>query len=428
MFKLQIIAISVAILLAVAALLIFSGILPGFRPTSPSESGEISFWGAMPKELANLLVSDFNKRFKNIKVNYRELKSDTYIIELVNALASGAGPDVFILPQEQILKQKDKIFILDSTTYPLRAYRDSFLDLAEIYVMPEGIVGLPIEIDPLVLYWNRDLFRNSGLAKPPSDWNEFSEAARALKTVEGQKIITAGAALGEFSNIKNAKDILALLMLQNGNKIVDPETLKPVFGERGQVLSPGEEALLFFISFSDPKKETYTWSKSQPEALSAFASGRLAMYLGFASDIESILALNPHLNFDVSEVPQISGRTKATIAQSSALAVLKQSKNIPTALTFIYDLTGFNGQDILAKNSFKAPAIRSMFVKSQKDPVAEIFYQSAVRSLAWLDLDPEETRAIWQEMAESVLSGSKRINQAVMDAQRKFEALTPKTN
>lgn len=427
MFKLQIIALSVAILLGVAALLIFAGILPGLNP-APAESGEISFWGTMPEKLAQVLISDFNQRFKDIKVNYRELKPDAYIADLVNALASGAGPDVFLLPSEQILKQKDKVVILNSTVYPLRAYRDNFADIAEIYALPEGIVGLPFEIDPLALYWNRDLFRNAGLAKPPSDWNEFSEAAIKLKTADGQKIITAGAALGEFANIKNAKDILAMLMLQNGNKILDPETLKPVFGLRGAVLSPGEEALLFFISFSDPKKETYTWNKSQPEALSAFASGRLAMYLGFASDIESILALNPHLNFDVAATPQISGKPKTTFAKSSALAVLKQSQNIPAALTFIYDLTGFNQQELLAKNSFKAPALRSVLAKSQKDPVLETFYQSAVRSLGWLDPDPGKTRAIWQEMSESVLSGSKRINQAVTDAQRKFEALMPKTN
>lgn len=427
MFKLQIIAISVAILLAIAALLIFAGILPGLAP-APAETGEIALWGTMPEKLAQLLISDFNQRFKDIKVNYRELKPEAYISELVNALASGAGPDVFLLPQEQILKQKDKVVILDSTVYPLRAYRDNFADLAEIYARPEGIVGLPFEIDPLVLYWNKDLFRNAGLAKAPADWNEFSDAARALKTIEGQKIITAGAAMGEFANIKNAKDILAMLVLQNGNKIMDPETLKPVFGLRGAVLSPGEEALLFFISFSDPKKETYTWNKSQPEALSAFAGGRLAMYLGLASDIENILTLNPHLNFDVSEVPQISGRPKTTLAKSSALAVVKQSQNIPAALTFIYDLTGFNQQELLAKNSFKAPALRTALAKPQKDPVLTVFYQSAIRALGWLDPDPVESRAIWQEMSESVLSGSKRINQAVLDAQRKFETLTPKTN
>ena len=429
MNALQISVIAAAVVLAVTALLIFAGILPGFRPTSPDESGEISFWGTLPAESVRLLISDFGQRFKSIKVNYREVPEDAYMAELLNALASGTGPDVFILPQEQILKHKDKIYALDSSAYPVRAFKDNFFASSEIFIRPEGIIGLPFQIDPLVLYWNRDLFRNAGLAKTPSTWDEFSETSNKLKTVQGQKIITAGSALGEFSNNQNAKDILALLILQTGNKIVDPETLKPVFGERGAVLSPAEEALLFFMSFSDPRKETYTWSKSQPEALEAFASGRLAMHIGYATEIEKILALNPHLNFDVSEAPQINGsKTQGTFGRTSALVVAKQSQNRAAALTFIYDLTSPGEQNILAQNSYSAPALRSVFAAAQKDPVLEVFYKSAVKSLSWLDPDPEQTKAVWKEMTESALSGAKRINQAVSDAQRKFEALIPREN
>jgi len=429
MNTLQIIVIAAAVVLAITALLIFSGVLPGFRQTSPAESGEVSFWGTMPKELAGLLISDFNKRFQNIKVNYREVPEGAYIAELLNALASGAGPDVFILPQEQIFKHKDKIYALDSSVYPARAFKDNFLASSEIFISQEGIIGLPFQIDPLVLYWNRDLFRNAGLAKTPSTWSEFSETSNKLKTVQPQKIITAGSALGEFSNNRNAKDILALLMLQTGNKIVDQETLRPVFGDRGAVLSPAEEALLFFISFADPRKGTYTWSKSQPEAVEAFASGRLAMHLGYATEIEKILALNPHLNFDVAEVPQISGsKIQGTFGKTSALVVAKQSQNRAAALTFIYDLTSPKEQNIVAQNFYGAPALKSVLAVAQKDPVLEIFYRSAVKSLSWLDPDPEQTLAIWKEMSENALSGTKRINQAVSDAQRKFETLMPGEN
>lgn len=409
-------------------MLIFSGILPGFGPNAPGQTGEISFWGTLPSENLSPVLNDFSQRFKNIKVDYREIDPKIYIEELISALASGLGPDVFLLPQDQIIKQKDLVFALDSTTYPLRVFRDNFADLANLYARPEGIVGLPFYIDPLVLYWNRDLFRNAGLVLPPRFWDEFSESAKNLTIRDGQKITQSGAAMGEFSNISQAKDILALLILQTGNKITNPETLRSVFAERAaEALSPAETALLFFVSFSDPIKETYSWNKAQGEAIEAFGGGRLAMYIGYASEIEQILALNPHLDFDASEVPQIrGGKLSASYGRSSALAISRQSANKTTAFTFIYELTGLNAQNLLAKNSFLAPALRSALAEKQENPILDVFYKSAVKSLGWLDPDPVQTKNIWREMTSSVVSGIKRINQAVTEAQRKFETLMPR--
>ncbi|MEK7567151.1 MAG: extracellular solute-binding protein [Patescibacteria group bacterium] len=429
MNKLQIIIITGSIVLAAVALLIFSGIIPGFGFETQGQAGQISFWGTIPGATLAPVLSDFGQRFRNIKVDYREIDSKIYIDELVQALASGQGPDVFILPQDQILKQKDILHFLDSGAYSLRVFKDNFADLAELYVQPEGITALPIQIDPLVLYWNRDLFRNAGQALPPKTWDEFLSSAKTLTIKSGQKITQSGAAMGDFTNIKNAKDILALLMIQDGNKIVDPETLKPVFAERTAALSPAEVALLFFTSFSNPLKENYSWNRAQPEAIEAFGAGRLAMYLGFASDIEKISALNPHLNLAVGIVPQIKGgKLNATYGRSLALAISKQSQNKATALTFIYELTGLESQSLLAKNSFLAPSLRDLLAQKQERPEFGVFYESAIKSLGWLDPEPAETLAIWKEMAESVASGAKRINQATLDAQRKFETLMPKTN
>ena len=36
-----------------------------------------------------------------------------------------------------------------------------------------------------------------------------------------------------------------------------------------------------------------------------FAKGALAMYFGYAGEWAGIKARNPHLNFDIAEVPQI---------------------------------------------------------------------------------------------------------------------------
>ncbi|MBI1957569.1 MAG: extracellular solute-binding protein, partial [Candidatus Niyogibacteria bacterium] len=426
--KLQYIIIAGSIALAVVALLLFTGVIPGFRSGTPSQSGEIAMWGPLPQNYLAPALTDFQNRFQNIRITYREMRSDTYMNALVDAFASGRGPDIFLLPSDQIEKQKERLFVLTSDIYPLRAFRDGFLDSGDIFTAPEGILALPFTTDPLVLYWNRDLFQSAGLAQPPSTWDVFSTDATKLKTLSGATITQAGAALGEFSNIADAKDILSLLMLQTGNPVVNRTTRKAVFAERADGLTAGEEAVLFFNSFSDPRKTSYTWNRTLPEALEAFSAGTLAMYIGFASDLDAILAKNPHLNFDIAEVPQIAGGPiKATYARSYGLAVSKQSRLPAVALTVMYDLTSFNQQKLLAETGITPPVLRTLLSNPPENPALETFYASAIKARTWLDPDPERTRSIFQEMAGSVLSGATRLDTAVRNAQNQINALFPQT-
>ena len=57
-----------------------------------------------------------------------------------------------------------------------------------------------------------------------------------------------------------------------------------------------------------------------------FAKGALAMYFGYASEMSEIKNRNPHLNFDLAEVPQIKGdKSKTSFAKIYALAIMKNS-------------------------------------------------------------------------------------------------------
>ena len=73
MNKLQIIIITGSIALAVIALLIFSGIIPGFGFQTAGQAGQISFWGTVPSSAITPVLSDFGARFRNIKLSKRRV-------------------------------------------------------------------------------------------------------------------------------------------------------------------------------------------------------------------------------------------------------------------------------------------------------------------------------------------------------------------
>lgn len=432
MSKFQIIIIAVFVIVGVVAVLIFAGILPGFKKEGGGAGAEISLWGIFPQQKMAPLISELNEANKDLfKINYSEKKSSAYEKEILNALAVGAGPDIWFLTQDAVLKNKDKVYILPFESYSERNFRDAFIDSAEFLIDSSpptggGIIGFPLAVDPLVLYWNRDLFSTAGIAKPPQYWDEFLTDVQILAEKDAAGNITqAGTALGEFRNVKNAKDILSMLILQAGNPIVKSGTLELVFGEKGTAsLDPAENSLRFFNEFSNPKKASYTWNRALPDSQVAFTNGFLAMYFGYASEINDIREKNPHLNFDISEAPQIrDSRIKATFAKIYSAVISKSSLKRQPAFWALAKLADKDFSKIFSETTGLGSGRRDVLGAGAKDPFLSVVYKSSIMSRTWLEPDPEAVSEIFKNMIESSAAGRARISEAVRMAKAQLEQL-----
>ena len=421
--KLQYIVLGIFAIIVIIAVLILAGILPGIREESELGTDKLIMWGTYPKELFKEIISE--AKDKNLKLEYVEKSPRAYESDLINALASGQGPDIWLLSQDLILKHKDKIAHI-KTALTAREFKDIFIDEGDLLLDKEGIIGLPFIIDPMVLYWNRDLFQAAGIASPPKTWDEFIAISQklTLKDSDGN-IIQSGAGLGVFENIKHSKDIISLLILQTGNPIINPHSLQVTLGEtEGLALNPAESAVRFFTEFSNSQKISYSWHQAMLQSDQAFLTGKLAMYFGYASEYNTLRERNPHLNFDVAEVPQIKdGKVQATFAKMQSLVISKQS-NYPQASWKIVKI--LTEEDIYQKfcdNIFMPPAQRALLLKQPEDPALAVFYKSAVKSRAWLEPNPEMVSNIFQNMIESVNTGRQSVHEAVKDAEAQLGAL-----
>jgi len=282
MSKFQTILTGVFVGVAIIAVLMFAGFLPGFKNKGGAENAaKLTLWGTFNQNKMRPIISALNEKNKiKFSVKYAAKKEGGYANDIVNALAAGKGPDMWIIKQDAVLKNLDKVIILPFGSFSERNFRDAFIDSADAYLFfggnkrggagsapVQGAVGVPIAVDPIVLYWNKDLFSSAGIAKPPEYWDEFlADAGLLTKRDKAGNIIQAGAALGEFTNVKNAKDILSMMIMQLGDKIIDPVSLKVVLGEKDEraLVNPAENAILFFTEFSNPKKSSYTWNRALP--------------------------------------------------------------------------------------------------------------------------------------------------------------------
>ncbi len=413
----------------VLALLIFTGVIPGFGTPKNGFGGEVVLWGTVSENIMRKPIEEFNNQYNKLfSLKYKEKPSATFESDLIEALAAGKGPDLFFLSQDMILKDKDKVFTIPYNSISQRDFKSNFIEEGELYLTDDGVLALPFIINPLVMYWNRDIFSSSGVAREPFFWDEFFTLAPILTTVDRVKNISKSAvALGEFSNITNVKDILSALLFQSGDDIIK-KTSKKVEVVLGDSASgggkPAESALRFFMEFSNSAKPFYSWNKSLPSSKDMFTSGDLAIYFGYAGELSNIIAKNSHLNFSISPIPQIrdSGK-KITFGKMYGLAIAKNSKNQRTAFQAAFLLTDAEFLENFAKITKLPPVRRDLLAKKQTDQYNSVFYESAIMSKGWLDPNPNASYNVFRDMVESVSSGKNRISEAVLDATSEMRRL-----
>lgn len=428
----QIIVLAIFSVFLIIGVLIFSGIikLPGSGENN-GVSGEVVIWGTLPTSYFDKIFSEFNQSHQkeSFSVRYIEKDQSTFDSSLVESIAAGVGPDLVFLPQDLLLRHSSKIYPLSLQTISERDFKNTFIEEGELFFFNGNALAIPFVVDPMMLYWNRDYFSAAGFSKPPQYWEEFFSMIPQLTSKDGAtNIVKSGVAFGESKNISNSKDILAMLIMQAGSKIVAYSPSKGVEVSLSQNntngIQAGEAALRFYSEFSDPVKDHYSWNKSLPSSRSMFLAGDLAMYFGYASEISDLRARNPHLNFDISMVPQTKGASKkTTFGKMHGLAALKSSKNLTTALYIEVLLSQSDFMKNIPTYSYLPPTRRDLLQVRPSDPYLSIFYDAAIISNAWLDPDPKETSIIFANMIDNVVSGRFRPQEAVSDAASQLERL-----
>ena len=436
----QIIFISVCIILMVAGVLVLS--FGGTKKNASESSGpEVIIWGTEDAQRINSIISKFNNpSVVGINATYVQKDKEDFNQTLLEALATDRGPDVILVSVEDILHYQDKILTIPFDTLSERTFRDIFIEQGELLRTDMGFLGMPFSIDPLVLYWNRDLFTIHDKTAPPSNWNTVVSLVPEMRDIsEDLTVFEAVISLGDYRNVNNAKAILSALMLQSGtpittltyNKGLKRLNLSSKLSIPGNstLLPPTVAALNFYTQFADPLSKVYSWNRSLPHSLDMFTSDDLAMYIGFGSEDELIRSKNPNLNFDIAVLPQSGiNAVPVTYGNMQAFAILSSSENQPGAYRAISSLTGSNFLELYAEESGLPPVRRDLLSTVPGNVKGSVLYKSALYSRGFLDPNPGKTSSIFQTMVESVLSGRMSSQEAVLNANNQFDLLVDEFN
>jgi len=216
----QAVILAIFAVFTILGFLIFAGIIPTpFDDKQKNIGGSVTVWGVIPEKSFKNTLKEFNKGNKDkFTVTYFSIPQGSFDRTLVEALASNRGPDLILLPQNLIIRHTDKIFPISYESMSLRTFQDTYVEEGELYIRSFGILGLPFSVDPLVMYWNRDMFQSAGLVRPPQFWDEFF-TINSLMTVKDETFNATkrGTAKIIIININGRRNSMLFLVIRLTN-------------------------------------------------------------------------------------------------------------------------------------------------------------------------------------------------------------------
>ena len=358
---------------------------------------KLEYWRAVDSsdDFAEIIAA-FKAQYPYVSINVTNFQYEEYEDALTNAWLQGEGPDIYSVPNDWVGKYKEYATPMPAyvntvtvniterlgkkeiyqnkqklKTLSLQELQNQYVDVVyDDVVFPDKeektedvIYGLPLSVDTLALYYNKDILNQAQIINPPRAWDEFVDQVLSTTAinVDGQ-IVRAGAALGGTENIPRYTDIVSLLMMQNGARMAN-KTGSVNFTHASETQSgyfPGIKAVEFYTSFTDEGKETYTWNEDMPDALEQFTQGNLAFFIGYNYHLKEIRQQAPGLNFDFTTIPQVNPTQKVNYGYYWVEMVSHNTENSEMAWHFIEYLTSKEQAEKYLTLTEKPAALKSV--------------------------------------------------------------------
>lgn len=352
----------------------------------------------------------FQQQYPQITVNIRKVRDDQFNDLFVNALADDVPPDIVSINTRDLRNYQDRLSempksvemshsyvtgkyfketVIEKNTVALPsavAIKSNFVDVVSNDAVIGGkIYGLPLAVDTMAIYYNRDLLDQSGIAEPPANWDEFMAAVKATtKFDKDGNIIQSGVALGTGNNISRAFDILSLLMLQSGVKISKGYYVSFAEGlEQAQLKHPIFLALRFYTDFARDDREVYSWNEKMRDSLENFTRGKSAFYFGFAYDYSAIKSRAPQLNLEIIPMLQLNPDKPVNVANYWIESVTKKSKKKNEAWAFINFMASPENIKTYTKATRRPSPLRSQVKEQKTDPILSPFAGQILQAENW---------------------------------------------
>ena len=398
-------------------------------PTELSFFYPVAVGGAITKVIDGY-ATEFSKENPHIKVTpvYAGTYQET-LVKVLTAHKSGTPPTLSVLLSTDMFTLIDEDAIVPLDGYVRTDADKSWLkDFAPAFMLnsqTEGKTwGIPFQRSTIVLYWNKDLFKQAGLAPetPPSTWAEHTAFAEKLTKRDGAgNVIQYGT---QIPSTGFGYWMLQALAIEAGDVLANQEGDRTYFDHAGVV-----EALQYWMDLAQTRKVhppgIVEWGTTPKD----FFEGKTAMMWTTTGNLTNVRT-NAKFAFGVAELPAQKRRgsptgggnfniaKKATPAQQEAAFRLAQWMTQPERAARWSIDTGYVGVTRAAYDT-----------KLMKDYLASFPAASVARDqleFAVAELSTHENQRVTKALNDNIqaaLTGSKTADKALKDAQAGAERI-----
>ncbi len=337
----------------------------------------LSFW-----QLENDPI-DYKDQIGNFVTETKTLKriavskhtSDRYEWEVLNAEAAHQGPDILLVPNDQV--NHFSTTLRDFIPHYFNPSNNRVSDIVALQrtfapavvtdvVVNNKIYAIPGAFQTLELAYNVKLFQDlaqenndsirsdynknqSLFTEGPILWDDIKLMTKIATKRNGAQLTRPFIALGTGSNVAHSQDIFAALEKQYGGEMTDPDRL--VSGihlpKAGRI--PGQDALDLIKSFGQSQNDNYSWNISEPNSIDAFAHEQVMTAFVYPQDIKKIKAINPKISVGTFVFPQVAiTGTAVDYASYYAMAIPLFAKRPNDGIRFIHNVVFNNFEQYIA--------------------------------------------------------------------------------
>ena len=381
-------------------------------------------------KLIDQFATEFNKENPTIKVApiYAGSYQDT-IVKALTAHKAGTPPvasvllstDTFTLIDEDAIVPIDNFVKTADDSAWLGSFYKAFLLNGQIGGKTWGV---PFQRSTVVLYWNKELFKEAGLDpnKPPQTWTEMTSMAQKLTkkdaagkvTQYGVQIPSSGFPYWLFQGLTTENDVILANEAGTQTRFDDPKVI---------------EALQYWVDLSKKygvhPSGVVEWGTTPKD----FMEKKVAMIWTTTGNLTNIRS-NAKFDFGVAMLPQ--GKKRGSPTGGGNFFIFKQATAVQqeAAFRFAKWLTqparaaqwGIEtGYVAVTPAAWDTPALKKYASEFPPATVARDQLQYAVAELSTHD-NQRVTKA-FNDGLQAALTGSKSAEAAMKDAQREAERL-----
>lgn len=128
------------------------------------------------------IIKDFEKANPGITVKQQTFPYDAYNQRVAASVPAGIGPDVINLYYGWLPLYVDSGYLqpLPTDAFPPAEIEKDFTPMVKASELDGKYWALPTAVRTLALFYNKDLFKQAGIAGPPKTWDEFVADAKKL--------------------------------------------------------------------------------------------------------------------------------------------------------------------------------------------------------------------------------------------------------